>query len=267
LSTEEQALFRQLSVFAGGWRFEGAEAVCLDLDVLNLLTQLVNKSLVMVNEGEPSNRYRLLETIRHYGRDKLLEAGESVQVRDRHLDFFLKFAQQAESYMNGPQELEWRSLLEADHDNLRAALEWAMETNVVKALRLAGALHIFWERNGYEVEGRRSLTDILARAAKLPPVEEETARERIFYQAKALNALGFLCFGQGDNVSALKALDESTSLSRQIGEKRLLAGALAFIAMASAFLGQQEKAYAAIEEAVPLAREVGDKVILGVALT
>src|SRR5215216_2463322 len=129
LSEEEQTLLRQLSVFADGWTFEAAEAVCPDLDVLNLLTQLVNKSLVMADERENSTRYHLLETIRQYARDKLLEAGESEQVRNQHLDFFLKFAEEAEQYMNGPQEMEWRTLLDAEYDNLRTALEWGMEND------------------------------------------------------------------------------------------------------------------------------------------
>jgi len=267
LSEEEQTLLRQLSVFAGGWTFEAAEAICSDLDVLNLLTQLINKSLVMVDEQENSTRYHLLETIRQYARDKLLEARESEQVRNRHLDFFLKFAEEAETYMNGPQEMEWRTLLDTEYDNLRTALEWGMENDVDKVLRLGGALHLFWERHGYEVEGRRLMNEGLARLKTLPPVEGEAARKRTLYQAKALNAVGFLSFGQGDNLSSLKAFEDSVSLLRQIGEKRMLAHALAYIGMAKAFLGDRAAAYAAAEEAVALAREAGDKVILGVALT
>jgi predicted ATPase/class 3 adenylate cyclase len=267
LSDEEQMLLRQLSVFASGWTFEAAEGVCSNLDVLNLLTQLVNKSLVMADEQETSTRYRLLETIRQYARDKLLEAGESEQVRTRHLDFFLKFAEEAESYMNGPQEMEWRMFLDAEYDNLRTALEWGMENDVDKVLRLGGALHLFWERHGYEVEGRRLMNEVLAHAKTFPPAEGEAARKRIMYQAKALNAIGFLGFGQGDNLGSLKAFEDSASLLRQIGEKLMLAQALAYIGIARAFLGNRELAYAAAEEAIALAREVGDKVTLGVALS
>ncbi len=258
---------RQLSVFAGDWTFEAAEAVCSNLDVLTLLTELVNKSLVMTDEQESSTRYRLLEIIRQYSRDKLLEAGESEQVRNRHLDFFLKFAEEAESYMNGPQEMKWRNLLNAENDNLRTALEWGMENDVDKVLRLGGALPFFWERHGYEVEGRRIINQVLARARTLPPAEGKAARRRTFYQAKAMHALGRLNFGQGDNLGALNALQESADLLRQIGEKRVLAQALSFIAIARATLGNVEAAYVAVEEAVALAREAGDKVTLGLALT
>ncbi|HLO34092.1 MAG TPA: adenylate/guanylate cyclase domain-containing protein [Anaerolineales bacterium] len=266
LSGEEQALLRQLSVFSGGWTFEAAESVCSNLDTLNLLTQLVNKSLVMVDAGEASTRYRLLETIRQYARDKLLEAGESERVRNRHLDFFLKFAEEAEAYMNGPLEMKWRILLDTEYDNLRTAIEWAIENDVEKDLRLGGALHVFWERHGYEVEGRRLITEALARVQVLSPVEAESTRERITIQAKALNALGLLCFGQGDNLGCLRALEESASLSRPIGEKSLLSQALSYTGMARAFLGERETAYTAAQEAITLAREAGNKILLGTTL-
>jgi non-specific serine/threonine protein kinase len=266
LSAEEQTLLRRLSVFAGGWTFEAAEGICFDLDVLSLMPQLVNKSLVMMDDQENSTRYHLLETIRQYARDKLLEAGESEQIRTRHLDFFLKFAEQAETYMNGHRELEWRALLDMEYDNLRTALEWGLENDTDKVLRLAGALHVFWERHGYEVEGRRLLNEVLARAKMFPLGEGEAAHERILYQAKALNAIGFLSFGQGDNFGALKAFEESTSLLRKIGEKRMLVQALTYIGMARAFLGDRKAASPPAEEAVALARDVGDKFLLGSAL-
>jgi predicted ATPase/class 3 adenylate cyclase len=267
LSEEEQTLLRQLSVFAGGWTFEAAEAVCSDLDVLNLLTQLVNKSLAMADEQASSTRYRLLETIRQYARDKLLDAGESEQVRDQQLNFFLKFAEEAETYMNGPREMEWRTLLDSEYDNLRSALEWAMENDIEKALRLGGALGIFWERHGFEVEGRNLVTEALGRAKELPPVEGEMARERNAIRAKALIALGQLRFGQGDNLGSLKAFEEAESLLGQIGEKRLLSQLLSFIAVSRAFLGQIDIAYATAQNALALAREAEDKISLGMALT
>ncbi len=111
------------------------------------------------------------------------------------------------------------------------------------------------------------MNEVLARAKTFPPAGGEATREQILYRAKALNAVGLLGFGQGDNLGSLKALEESTNLLRQIGEKRMLAQALAYIGMAKAFLGDREAAYAAAEEAVTLAREVGDKVTLGIALT
>jgi predicted ATPase/class 3 adenylate cyclase len=286
LSNEERTLLRYLSVFAGGWTFEAAESVCSaslsqlgsptgvlregvrgeGLDVLNLLTQLINKSLVIVDERVDGTRYHLLETIRQYARDKLLEAGESEKIRTQHLNFFLEFAEKAETYMNGRHEMEWQDLLDSEYDNLRTALEWGMENDVEKAMRLGGALHLFWARHRYEDEGRRLMNEILGRVKTLPLAKGEMAHERIFYQAKALHALGVLRFGQGDLITSLNAFEESASLFRQIGEERMLAQALTYVGLGRAFLAERETAYQAIEEALVLAQDVGDKVILGGAL-
>jgi len=268
LSNDERRLFHGFSVFAGGWTFEAAEAVCPDLDVLNLLTQLVDKSLVMVDADaqERSKRYHLLETIRQYASERLLEAGESGQTRARHVGFFLKFAETAEPHLNGPQELKWLSHLETENDNLRAALEWAMNNDIIIALRLATALYLFWNRHGYHAEGRRLLSEALARLQKLPPAEGEAADRRIALQARALNAFGSLGFGVGDLVGSSKIFEEAIVLSRQIGEKYTLAQALSTLAYARSFLGDAEGSYRAAEEGLALAREGGDKVLLGQAL-
>ena len=267
LSNNERMLFRHLSVFAGGWTFEAAEAVCPDLDVLNLLTQLVDKSLVMADADvqESSTRYHFLETIRQYAGEKLLEAGESKQARARHMDFFLKLAEAAEPHLNGPQELEWLSRLETEYDNLRAALEWGMKNDILVALRLGTALFSFWNRHGYHVEGRRLLGEALSRLQNLPPGEGE-ADQRIALQARALNAFGGLGFGVGDFVGCSKIFEESIGLARQAGEKYTLAQALTTLGYARAFLGDVEGSYRASEEGLTLAREVGDKVLLGQAL-
>jgi predicted ATPase/class 3 adenylate cyclase/DNA-binding XRE family transcriptional regulator len=267
LSGDEQRLFRQLSVFAGGWTFEAAEAVCPDLDVLNLLTQLVDKSLVMVDADaqDGPTRYNLLETIRQYAYDRLLEADEAEQARNRHLDFFLKFAETAETYMDGPHELEWGLLLDAEYDNLRTALEWGMETAVEKALRVGSAVPLFWVKRGYEREGRRLMSEALARAKTLS--SETTTPEWIMLQAKVWHALGYFANAQGDTLGSLQAFEKSAELYRQVGEKRMLARVLSGLGLANRLLGHTEAAYAAAEEAVALAREVGDKVTLGGALS
>src|SRR4030095_13628186 len=268
LSNDERKLFRYLSVFAGGWTFEAVEAVFPDLDVLRLLTQLVDKSLVIADADaqERSTRYHLLDTIRQYASEKLLGAGESGQARARHVDFFLKFAETAEHHLNVPQELEWLSRLETEYDNLRAALEWAMNNDIIIALRLGTVLYLFWNRHGYHAEGRRLLSEALARLQKLPQVEGEAADQRIALQARALIAFGGLGFGVGELVGSLKIFEESIGLARQIGEKYTLAQALSALGYARAFLGDAEGSYGASEEGLALAREVGDKVLLGQAL-
>jgi len=271
LSNDERRLFRHLSVFAGGWTFEAAEAVCPDLDVLNLLTQLVDKSLVMVDmvdadAQENSTRYRLLEMIRQYASEKLLEADESRQAYARQMDFFLKFAEDAEFHLNGPHELEWILRLEGEDDNLRTAFKWALENDVEKALRLGNALHHFWSRHGHVVEGHHLLSEAVARARALPPAQGNAARERIAILIRTLNAIGLLGFGKGDFPGAVQVFEEAVDLSRQIGEKRSLSQALSYLVNASVYLGFGERGYPRAEEALRLARELGDKFLLGMAL-
>src|SRR6266487_2165247 len=114
-------------------------------EVLDLLTHLVDKSLVAVEAETEEGRYHLPETIRQYARDKLYESGEAEQVRDRHLDFFLGFAETAEPKLRSAEQLAWLDRLEAEHDNLRTALGWSLESGKSEsALRLAGSLYYFW---------------------------------------------------------------------------------------------------------------------------
>jgi predicted ATPase/class 3 adenylate cyclase/DNA-binding XRE family transcriptional regulator len=267
LSEEEQTLFRQLSVFAGGWTFEAAEALCKELDVLDLLTQLINKSLVMVEEQAMETRYHLLETIRQYGHNKLLGAGEAEQIRNRHLEFFLRFAERAESHYNSLQEREWMSRLEADYDNLRAALDWALEQDVSLALRLATTLSPYWSRHGMEAEGNRTLSEALARFKALPKATGEAERQRITLQGKALGAIEVLSFAYGDFMTSLNVAEEVIELSRGIGEKHILSGALSYLGVIRAYLGDKKISISMADEALTLAREIGDRVLVGLALT
>ncbi|MBI3660493.1 AAA family ATPase [Candidatus Acetothermia bacterium] len=164
LSEKEQTLLRQLSIFAGGWTLEAAEAVCADeliqsQEVMELLTHLVDKSLVLVEKQGEVLRYKLLETVRQYGAEKLREAGETECVQSQHLDFFLKLAEQAEPELVGPKQKEWLDTIEQEHDNLRKAIAWGLENNTVeKSLRLVTALAQFWLVRGYWAEGYKVLS-------------------------------------------------------------------------------------------------------------
>jgi predicted ATPase/class 3 adenylate cyclase len=158
LSKAEQALLRRLSVFAGGWTLEAAEAICSETEVLDLLAQLVNKSLVITDcDGGEVCRYGMLETIRQYAQEKLLESDEAEALRDRHLDYYLRFAQEAEPDLKSnkiPSRLEQ---LDAELDNLRMALGWAFSgvkgARIESGLNLASTLRNYWEIRGLLGEG------------------------------------------------------------------------------------------------------------------
>jgi predicted ATPase/DNA-binding XRE family transcriptional regulator len=156
LTKSEQTFMRQLAVFAGGWALEAAQVVC-EGSALNLTSALVKKSLIIVNqESRRETHYGFHEIVRQYGRDKLIEAGEEADVRTRHVKYFVKFCEQAESALRGPAQMEWYARLNDERDNIRAALEWADQTDVEAGLYICGRLRQFWEKFDLQ-EGTRWL--------------------------------------------------------------------------------------------------------------
>jgi non-specific serine/threonine protein kinase len=272
LSEPERALLRRLSVFAGGWTLEAAEAVGADLpDVLGLLLQLVDKSLVLVDGGDAGAggaaaggraRYRLLETLRQYAGERLLDAGETAAARDRHRDHFLAWAEHAATHVSAREQLVWLARLEAEHDNLRAALDWCRGDGSDRELRLAAALAHFWLLRGYSDEARR-LHDVLARGDPRP------SRAR----AVALDWLGFLDVLHAAYDRALPLFEQAAAAAREIGDGPALACALRHLAMfrvsvSGGFGGRpavQERAL--LEEALAAARAAGERRETGYVLS
>ncbi len=266
LSEDERSLLQKLSVFAGGWTFEAAEAMCPNIDVLTLLTQLVNKSLVIVEEGADT-RYRLLETIRQYSRDKLSDIGGLEEARNTHLDYFAKFAEVSSYQIENQRALDWIPRLDPEYDNFRIAFEWGLDANIEKCLRLVGHLALYWFLRGHGAEGIQMANTALARAESLPkPIDENESRRQMQVRAKALEGISFLSYSQGDNESALKAVRECIPLARELKDSRMLSVALAYSGSAKLFLGDLATASADIEEAVNIARSTGEKFGLGMAL-
>jgi predicted ATPase len=237
LSEPERRLLCRLAVFAGGWTLEAASAVGIgdpieEPEVLDLLTALVERSLV-VYEGQ-EERYRLLETVRQYGRDRLRESGEGEAVRRRHHDFFLTLAEEEGSKLGGPEQLQVLDRLEREHDNLRAALAWSGAQGQGEAgLRLAAALWHFWQVRGYVGEGRENLAGMLA----LPGAQARTAA-----RAQALHGAGLLASHQGDHRAARALLEESLAICRELGIKEGGAKNLEGLAVVAVAQAQPERA-------------------------
>lgn len=269
LSEDERALLRQLSVFAGGWVFEAAEAICNDLDVLSLLTQLVNKSLITMDDEGAEPRYRLLETVRQYARDKLMEAGEAEQMRNCHLAYFVQLTENAEQELREGSAMSWINRLEAESDNLRAAFEWGLETNVTAVLVMAHSLQYFWYRRGYETEGRRWIAQAFEQIQSLPAVEGNPAagqaRQRMAVTAKAWQAMALLATSQGDVLNATSASQKGVELARQLGDKRLLATVLAFGVSIKIMFGASGYEDSVMDEVVRIAHESGDSFALNLS--
>lgn len=243
LSEAERQLLGRLSVFSGGWSIEAVQAVCADEsgdEGLDTLAHLVDKSLVIVEEEAEEGRYRLLETIRQYGRNKLLESGEVAMVRDRHLEYYLRFVELAEPKLRGAEQLEWLDRVEGEHGNLRAALAWSLESEKPNlALRLTGALHYFWELRGYFSEGQKWLDDALAHSGH----EQKMIDMEVVYRAKALYGAGRMrSLMLSDWDIAFGLIDESLRLYRLLGDKWWMAVVLDSIGYMLIFAGDFETA-------------------------
>jgi non-specific serine/threonine protein kinase len=257
LSDVERTLLRRLSVFVGGWTLEAAEAVVSDdvlaaSNVLDTLTQLVNKSLVVMEDQGGAARYRLLETIREYARDRLIQAGETEAVRSRHLDFFLQLAEMAEPALRRADQVEWLARLEMEHDNLRMALKWSLHHETLEAgWRIAGDLARFWYLRGYWNEGREWLERLLSHSWDEASASELTFRAR----AQALCGAGWLA---DDSESAVAPYTEALALWRRVGDKWGTAYSLRGLGAEGSIQSLQERAAPYLDESLALFRELGD---------
>jgi non-specific serine/threonine protein kinase len=246
LTTEEQALFQQLSVFSGGWTLEAAEAVCQPAaEVMALLLSLVNKSLLQVEQHGGQSRYRLLETLRQYAMDKLRDARAEGPARTRHLRWCERLARAGDRGMSGPHSREWLRRLEAEVDNFRAALRWSLlETAELETgLRLAASLVRGWFLDGTASEGSEWLEALLVRA---PP---SAAR------VEALSASGFLLLRRGNPRAAHPLLEEAVALARHLGDSCLLAVALDHLGELRVQEGDLAEARSALQESLALTPE------------
>ena len=252
LTETERELFRQLSVFVGGFTLEALESVALldsNQSILDALSRLVDKSLLLVEQRDQP-RYRLLEPIRQYARDKLNETRESNLIQDRHLYYYLRVAEEAEPYLFGAGQQDWKNRLELDHDNLRVALAWSLESNQIEAgLKMAGALAWFWNSKGHLSEGNLWLEKILASGIG------NQGKER----AKALRASSILSTRTGDYIRARAFAESSIELYRAIGDNRGAGLVLADLGASFHFGGKEEEAIESLEESLRLLRATGER--------
>lgn len=254
LSESERRLLNRLSVFAGGWRLESVEQVCgeegVEEEVLDLLSGLVDKSLVFSEEEEGATRYRLLETVRQYSREWLGKTEEEAEFRDRHQAFFLALAEEAVPHLTGPEQGVWLERLEAEHDNLRAALEWCQteQGRTEAGLRLAGSLWRFWWTRGYLSEGRKQLMALLSH-----PGGQDRTRAR----ANALIGAGVLASTQGDNEVARTLYDESLTIFREADNPGGMALALSGLGNLAYVQGDNANARAHYEQCLAIQQEMG----------
>ena len=264
LSDVEQKVLQRLSVFAGGATLDAAESICAgegieSTEVLNALSHLVDKSLVLVEKPRSGETlYRLLETIRQYALEKLAESGHLEASKNRHLNHFIDWAESAEPHLVGPEQVEWLERYEAEHDNLRAALDFC-STDDGKAedgLRLVAACGRFWRLHGYLSEGRRHLTYALSRSG---------AQRRTKTRARALTFLANHAYLQSDYPAMRPLAEEALSIWRELGEAGL--GGAAFTLDLLGELATEEGDFAHaprfFEEALEIYQKIQDATGIG----
>lgn len=305
LTADEKRLFRRLAVFAGGFTFEAAEAVCTNydsdeeyLEVLDLITSLVNKSL-LVSKEQPSGdaRFRVLQVVREYAHESLETSGEAEALRRRHADFFLALGEEAEPHLQAAQSVEWIDRLEDEHGNFRAALQWSLDRNAAIAARLAAAIWRLWTYHSDLTEGRGWLEAALGRSDNAAADvrfkllvglgvtaryqgDYETAR-KVFEEAlgvgRAANdleqialsnrGLGTVAYQQNDFRAAQKFIEESLAICRRLDDEFGIAFSLNFLGELARMEGDDAAARPLYEESLELFTRLGNKGTMSANLT
>ncbi len=272
LSDPERALMRRLSVFAGGWTLSAAEAICAGagietFEVLELLSKLVDKSLVSADDQGGPFRYRMLETVRQYGSEKLIEQGERERLRGRHLGYFLRLVDEVAPMLRSGQREIWVQRLEQEQDNVRAAMAWAFKMNRLEGLQMAGALFWPWYFLGNFSEGREWVEQALELSDRLPKDQSaQLAQLTMRARASALHGGGQFAFFLGDYISANGRLEASVALWRQLDDKRGLAESLMHLGNLRMYQGDHTAALRLHRECVQLLRQTDAKWNLAYAL-
>ena len=255
LSEPERVLFRRLSAFAGGWTLQAAEVVgsgdgIEGQEVLDLLSGLVDKSLVLAEAtGDGTLRYRLLEPVRQYARERLRESEETEILQSRYARWCLELVEEARGGLQGPEQASWVRLMQQEHANVQVALSWTLEAEPEAALRLAASLGYFWYRYGRIIEGRRWLEAVLAQTGG---VESAT-------RARTLRLAGVLSEESGLYERAEQLHEQGLALHRRLGNREGIAASLTSLGALAYAVGDLERAMLLTQESLVLKRELGDE--------
>jgi non-specific serine/threonine protein kinase len=283
LDPAERALFCGLAVFVGGATLEAVERVCGrgmadhparprrgPSSLPALLAALVAQNLLRAESFGPTRRFTMLETLREYAGEHLALSSAAAERHRQHLDYYLELAEQAEPALQGPQQVAWLDRLEIEHDNIRAALDWALGHGATTAaLRIGGAIWRFWINHGHLEEGRRWMARALAQAADpaAPADQAPDAAAARTWQAKALKAAGNLAHTCGDHAAARRWLEASLAVSRQLGDAAGIAAALNNLGNVARSQGDYTYAVALLEESLAWKRMLGDQAALASSLS
>jgi len=259
LSAPEQILLQRLSVFAGGWTLEAAELVGVDTqidpyDALDLLTHLTDKSLVNVDRTQGhETRYRMLETIRQYAREKLIESGEEATLRQRHLDYYVQLAECARVELRRADQFKWFQRLETDLDNIRAALEWSLATDARLGLQIMNALRWLWYTGSHIDDASLWLARLLQQPSAQQDIASIIRAEALAGQSLLLTLLDQLPLAQ-------QLAEESLALCQTLGDEHVAALALLALGRSFTFQGNSKQAKHWHEHSLALSREQNNQI-------
>jgi predicted ATPase len=257
LDEGERALFARMGAFLGGFTISAAEAVCnaygdLQCQVVDGLESLLDKSLIrQAGMSQDETRFTMLETIREYALEQLDRLGETEVIRLLHAEYYLALTERAEPELRGPHQVSWLDRLEQEHDNLRSALRWTLDTGRPEmAARIGGGLWHFWYVRGYLGEGRKWLEEALEKGGEALPLE---VKWWVFHGA------GRLAMGQSDYNQATALLNEGLGIARKLGDPERVARSLYQLGAILMYKGDYQGAWALQEEALALYESIGSK--------
>lgn len=254
LGDSAKKLFRRLAVFAGGWTLEAAEAVCnvagdLNVDVLDEMESLLDNSLLTQSIGEDGEmRFGMLETIREYAMERLLESGEIDHLRQRQAQFYLALIEQAEPELIASDQARWVNRLNTEHGNIRAVLTWSQQHAVELGLKLCGSIWHFWDMRSFIGEGRSWLETFIAQSP--PPTAA---------RGKALQAANVFAVYQGEYETAQAHMEEALSIFQQLGDQQGIATAFNELGVIARYRGECAAARQLFEQSLAIKRELGNE--------
>ena len=254
LSDKEKLLCQRLSLFSGGWTLDAAEKICSDeildeFEILDLLSNLSDKSLVKVTETENNLRYAMLESIRKYGDEKLIESGKKSELQEKHFNFFYKFAEHSETRLTGKDQREWLMKIAAENENIRDNLKWSLTYNPDLSMQMSVVLGKFWELRSHFSEG----LDFLRKSL------ESSKYPELIWKAKAIYWIGFFLIHHGKYDESKKYLNQALENFRELKNTEGEAVTLTSLATIALFEGEYENLNLYSNKSLMLSYEIGNK--------